>query len=245
MSTTKEEITTMKINWMEVLVSKKDIKNFHLSVMPPNGDVKISVPLWTSDATIRNFAMVKLPRIKKHSSKFQWKERQTKREYISWESHYFKGNRYLLQVVPTHANAHAKIELKNQEHLYFYVAPNHTVTDKERFMSNWYRKQLQKELNEIVSKREWITGIKCNKRGIRRMKTMRWSCNHEKKQMRFNLELIKKPYECIEYVVLHELVHIMERTHNSNFVAYMDKFMPQWKLYKNELNDEILAYEKW
>jgi len=240
---TKTETSNMNINWMEILVLRKDIKNFHLNVLPPDWEVRISVPFWTSDETVRNFAVTRMPWIKKNAIKYKWKPRQTKREYVSGESHYYKWNKYLLNVVQH--NAPAKIEFKWKKNLYFYVSPNHTVTDKEKFMTNRYRKELKQELNELVAKWENITWIKCNKRWIRKMKTMRWSCNQADKTLRFNLELIKKPIECVEYIILHELVHIKERTHNENFVAYMDKFMPKWKLYKNELNDEILAFEKW
>ena len=234
----KTETSNININWMEILVLRKNIKNFHLNVLPPDWEVRISVPLWTSDETIRNFAVTRMPRIKKKSIKYTWKPRQTKREYVTWESHYFKWNRYLLDVIQH--NAPAKIEIKGKKKLNFYVSPNHTVTDKEKFMTNRYRKELKKELTELIDKREKITGIKCNKWWIRKMKTMWGSCNQSEKVLWFNLELIKKPIECVEYVVLHELIHILERTHNEFFVGKLDEYMPKWRLYKDELNWFIL-----
>ena len=110
---------------------------------------------------------------------------------------------------------------------------------------NWYRQELKNELPELITKRENIIGVKVDSRDIRRMKTVWGTSNIEKKRIWFNLELVKKPHECLEYIVVHEMVHFLERTHNDRFVAYMDRFMPKWKLYKDELNSQILSHEVW
>lgn len=242
MNTKQSLENIIKVNDIEILVLKKKIKNFHLNVLPPNGKVRISVPLGTTDEAINTFAITRLPWIRKQIKNFKGQERQSERQYISWESHYFKGNRYLLNVI--HHNSPAKIEIRNKKYLDFYVSPNHTITQKEKIVMDWYRDQLKKELPELIEKREKIVWIKVDSREVKRMKTVRWTSNIEKKKIWFNLELVKKPQECLEYIIVHEMVHFLERTHNDRFVAYMDKFMPKWRLYKDELNSQVLSHEE-
>ncbi len=243
MSTKQYLKNIIKVNDIEILVLKKKIKNFHLNVLPPNGKVRISVPLGTTDEAINTFAITRLPWIRKQIKNFKGQERQTERQYISGESHYFKGNRYLLNVV--HHNSPAKIEIRNKKYLDFYVSPKHTVTQKEKVMMDWYRKQLKEELPSLIDKRKKVVGVEVNDREVKRMKTVWGTSNAEDKRIRFNLELAKKPQECLEYIIVHEMVHFLERTHNDRFVAYMDKFMPKWRLYKSELNSQVLSHEEW
>lgn len=243
MSTKQSLENIIKVNDIEILVLKKKIKNFHLNVLPPNGKVRISVPLGTTDEAINTFAITRLPWIRKQIKNFKGQERQTERQYISGESHYFKGNRYLLNVI--HHNSPAKIEIRNKKYLDFYVSPTHTITQKEKTMMNWYRKQLKEELPSLIDKRKKIVGVEVNDREVKRMKTVWGTSNAEDKRIRFNLELAKKPQECLEYIIVHEMVHFLERTHNDRFVAYMDKFMPKWRLYKSELNSQVLSHEEW
>ena len=242
MSISKTTQSVIKVNDMDILVLKKNIKNFHLNVLPPDGKVRISVPTNTTDGAIRAFAITRLSWIRKQIGNFKGQERQTERQYISWESHYFKGNRYLLNVI--HHNASAKIEIRNKKYLDFYVPANHTVTQKEKAMMNRYRQELKKEIPSLLDRWQKTIGVKVNDREVKRMKTVWWTSNREEKRIRLNLELVKKPVECLEYIIVHELVHFLERTHNDRFVAYMDKFMPKRKMYKDELNSGKLASEK-
>ena len=243
MSISKPSESVIKVNDMNILVLKKNIKNFHLNVLPPDGRIRISVPTATSDWAIRTFAITRLPWIRKQIKAFLDQSRQTARQYISGESHYFKGQRYLLNVI--HHNAPAKIEIRNKKYLDFYMPKDHTITQKEKAIMNWYRKELKSEIPSLIDKWQKIVWVQVNNRDVRRMKTVWGTSNIENKRIRLNLELAKKPEQCLEYIIVHEMVHFLERDHNSRFVAYMDKFMPKWKLYKNELNSEILAHEKW
>lgn len=243
MSISKSLESKIKVNDIEILVLKKNIKNFHLNVLPPDGRVRISVPTDTTDEAVKTFAITRLPWIRKQIKNFEGQERQTERQYISGESHYFKGNRYLLNLV--HHNSPAKIEIRNKKYLDFYVSPTHTVTQKEKVMMDWYRKELKKEIPSLIDKRKKVVGVEVDDREVKRMKTVRWTSNVEDKRIRLNLELAKKPQECLEYIIVHEMVHFLERTHNDKFISYMNKFMPKRKLYKSELNSEILWHEKW
>lgn len=243
MSISKTTQSVIKVNDMDILVLKKNIKNFHLNVLPPDGKVRISVPTNTTDGAIRTFAITRLPWIRKQITAFKNQSRQTERQYVSGESHYFKGQRYLLNVI--HHNAPAKIEVRNKKYLDFYVPKDHTITQKEKAIMNWYRQELKKEIPSLIDKRKKVVGVKINDWEVKRMKTVRWTSNIEDKRIRLNLELAKKPQECLEYIIVHEMVHFLERNHNDRFVAYMNKFMPKREMYKNELNSEILAHEKW
>ncbi|ACO03280.1 MAG TPA: M48 family peptidase [Persephonella sp.] len=227
----------IKVKDLEVLVYKKNIKNFHLNVLPPEGTVRVSVPISVSDETVRLFIIKKLPWIKKHIKNFQSQSRQTKRRYVSGESHYFKGQRYLLRI---EESKRPKIEIKNKKYIYFYVPKHYTQEQRENYYQNWLRKELKKELETLIPKWEKIIGIKVNEVKIKKMKTRWGTCNPEAKRIWINLELIKKPIECLEYIIVHEMIHFFEKKHNKKFKAYMDKFLPKWEAYKRQLNEFIL-----
>jgi predicted metal-dependent hydrolase len=227
----------LKIKDINVIVYKKDIKNYHLSVLPPDGKVRVSVPRNVSDDTVRLLVIKKYQWIKKHREAFLQQERQTPREYVSGESHYFKGKRYLLRV------EHAKrpqIQIKNKEYIYFYVPEHYTHEQRENYYEKWLRKELKKELNILVPKWENITGLKANEVKIKKMKTKWGSCNPRDKRIWINLELIKKPHKHLEYVILHELVHFIERKHNKQFKEIMTRYMPNWEIIRRQLNEFIL-----
>ncbi|HDN83814.1 MAG TPA: M48 family peptidase [Candidatus Altiarchaeales archaeon] len=231
------EEKVMRIRDIEVLVYKKDIKNFHLNVLPPNGKVRVSVPRSVSDETIRTFVIKKYHWIKKHVESFQEQERQTKREYVSGESHYFKGKRYILRI--NYGNR-PKIEIINKKYIYFHVPKHYTVQQRQNYYEKWLRNELKKELEILVPKWEKIIGTKVNQIRIKKMKTKWGSCNPDAKRIWINLELIKKPREYLEYVIVHELVHLLEKNHNRRFKEIMDKYLPKWKIYRKQLNEFIL-----
>jgi predicted metal-dependent hydrolase len=174
---------------------------------------------------------------KKNKESFQKQERQTKREYVSGESHYFKGKRYILRIESAKI---PKIEIKNKQYIYFYVPKNYTREQKEKYYEKWLRKKLKKELELLVPKWEKITGFKANEVKIKKMKTKWGSCNPIAKRIWINLELIKKPQKYLEYVIVHELAHFIEKKHNNKFKAIMDKYIPGWENYKRNLNEFIL-----
>lgn len=227
---------------IKIEIEQKDIKNIHLSVYPPNGAVRISAPFRMELDTIRVFALNKLQWIKQQQEIFNNQERETPREYLTKESHYFLGKRYLLNVI-IHDEP-PKIVLKHNT-LELYVRPNSTEEKREEILDNWYREELRTIALGMITKWEKVIEVKANTFGIRKMKTKWGSCNTDTKSIWLNLELAKKPLECIEYIVVHELVHLLERSHNQVFVAYMDKFMPKWRFYREELNKLPFRHVDW
>ncbi|MCD6238984.1 MAG: M48 family metallopeptidase [Thermotogae bacterium] len=231
----KEQI--IRVNDIDAQVFRKNIKNFYLRVLPPDGRVRVSVPKRVSDEAIRLFIIKKYHWIKKHIKVFQEQEKPTKREYVSGESHYFKGKRYVLKI--NHANR-PKIEIKNKKYICFYVPKHYTVQQRQNYYEKWLRNELRKELEVLVPKWEKIIGVKANQVRIKKMKTRWGSCNPRAKRIWINLELIKKPGQLLEYVVVHELVHLIEKRHNKRFKEIMHKYLPQWETYKRQLNEFIL-----
>lgn len=228
------------INNIEIELTKKNIKNLHLSVHPPDGRVKISAPQYMDTDTIRLFAISKLSWIRKQQKKFINQERQPEREYVSGESHYFLGQRYLLNVIYTNKRKQG-VEIRNKKYIDLYVRENTPKHLRERVMTEWYRRELKKLIPPIIAKWEPIIGVGVNEFGVKKMKTRWGSCNPKAKRIWLNLELVKKSPTCIEYVVVHEMVHLLEKSHNERFIAYMDKFLPNWRAIKEELNG--LIYE--
>lgn len=228
------------INNIEIELTKKNIKNLHLSVHPPDGRVKISAPQYMDTDTIRLFAISKLSWIRKQQKKFINQERQPEREYVSGESHYFLGQRYLLNVIYTNKRKQG-VEIRNKKYIDLYVRENTPKYLRERAMTEWYRRELKKLIPPIIAKWEPIIGVGVNEFGVKKMKTRWGSCNPKAKRIWLNLELVKKSPTCIEYVVVHEMTHLLERKHNERFIAYMDKFLPNWRAIKEELNG--LIYE--
>ena len=226
----------MRIRDLDVLVLKKKIKNIHLSVLPTDGKVRVSVPEYISDETIRIFIIKKYNWIIKHKRAFQEQERQTIREYVSGESHYFKGKHYILRVEYA---KRPRIE-KKWEYIFYYVPKGYSLKQKQKYYEKWLRKELKKEFDVLVPKWENIIGVKAKEVRVREMKTRWGSCNPEAKRIWINLELIKKPAKLFEYVIVHELVHFLERRHNKDFEKNMDKYLPLWREYRRQLNEFIL-----
>lgn len=220
---------------IEIELVKKDIKNLHLSVLPPNGRVRISAPKKMDDDTIRLFAISKLSWIKKQKAKFKKQERLPEREFVSGESHYFLGHRYLLNVIYTNKRRQG-VEICNKTYLDLFVRKGSTKEQRKNVMKEWYRDELKALIPPLIEKWEPILGVKVNSWGVKLMKTKWGSCNTTAGRIWINLELAKKSPRCLEYIVVHEMVHLLERLHNKRFVAYMDKFLPNWKSIKAELN---------
>ena len=233
----------MLVGNLQVSVLKKAVKNLHLNVLPPHGRVRVSVPPSMNDDAVRVFIASKLPWINKQIEKFKNQARETEREFIEGESHYFQGKRYLLHIVET--EAHSKIEIRNKKFLDLYVAEKSSKTQKAKILEAWYRAQLKRLISDMVAKWEKIMGVRVNDWRVKQMKTKWGTCNSKEKRIWLNLELAKKPLHCLEYIVVHECCHLLERSHSERFVTYMDKFMPQWRVYKEELNKFILTYEEW
>jgi len=232
----------LELGNIKVDVEQKDIKNIHLSVYPPEGKVRIAAPMHMDIDTIRVFAINKLKWIKKQQKTFKNQKRETPREYIEKESHYFMGERYLLTVIERNTKPivilkHTSIELQ--------VRPNASKNKRKEIMDDWYRDEMKKVIPELLAKWEKKIGVRANDFGIKKMRTKWGSCNIEAKRIWLNLELAKKPLICLEYILVHELVHLLERNHNDRFIRYMNEFMPKWRFYKDELNRLPFRYLDW
>lgn len=235
---------TTKINLgdIELDVVQKDIQNIHLSVHPPTGRVTVSAPLHLKPDTIRVFAISKLGWIKKQQKKFQEQERETQREMVDRESHFVWGKRYLLKVIEEHGPPGITI---GPSWLQLNAKPGTEPERRRKILEDWYRERIKERVQEIVELWEPKIGVKVERIYVQRMKTKWGSCNAAARSIRINLELAKKPPECLEYIVVHEMVHILEPTHNKRFIALMDDLMPNWKDYREQLNQLPVAHEDW
>ena len=227
------------ISGIPIDIHKKNIKNMHLHIKPPNGQVVISAPLSMDDKAIEVYARTNLGWIKKQIEKFQQQPRSAKRQYVSGETMYIWGKQYYLSFVPDSRKNSFKIQGNS---IVLSMRKNSTVKQREKYIREQYRRLLKGEIEKILPKWEQITGLHCESWQIKYMITRWGTCNTEKKKLWFNLQLAQKPVECLEYVILHELIHLKERTHNSIFIAYMDMYMKNWREVRKELNDLRLDY---
>jgi predicted metal-dependent hydrolase len=233
----------IEISGIVVEIIRKNIKNLHLAVYPPSGRVRLAVPLRINNEAARLAVASKLGWIKSRQAKFQSQERQSQRDYVSGESHYFMGRRYRLCVTETEGLACVK--LHNKSYINLSIPKNYTREQREQLMYRWYRRELRAILPELIKKWERRMQLQVSDLRIKRMKTMWGSCNPAAKRIWLNLELAKKPEACLEYILVHEMAHFLERTHNDKFICILDKYMPQWCLLRKELNKAPLAHEDW
>jgi predicted metal-dependent hydrolase len=231
----------LDLGGIKVEVSFKDIKNVHLSVYPPNGRLRISAPRRMGLDTVRLFAISKFGWIKKQQRKLLEQERETPREYLNLESHYLWGKRYLLRLIESE-----KTSVEIQHSRLLLRVPEGTNQQKmSQIVAQWYRNQMRAAVPPIIAK--WTLAMGVTVRGfyVQQMKTKWGSCNHRAGTIRLNTELAKKPKECLEYVVVHEMVHLLEHTHNARFISIMDRFMPHWRLRRDQLNRLPVRHEEW
>ena len=240
MSTDSEHIILSNIS---IEINRKPIKNMHLSVHPPNGRVSISVPQDRDLGVIRLFVISKLAWIKKQIKSFEEQERETERIYVSGETHFFQGKRYLLKLIEEEGPT--RISIKGTKTIIMRVRPGISKDDKARAMKEWYRKELKKLIPDLIDKWESVIAVKSSAWGIKQMKTKWGSCNPDAKRIWLNLELAKKPKICLEYILVHELVHLHERNHNDRFVSLMDQFMPHWRRHRDVLNSLPIVHNDW
>ena len=234
--------TRLRLGDIAVDVVLKDIKNVHLSVHPPTGRVRISAPQRMKLDTIRVFAISKLAWIRQQQKKLREQERETPREYIDRESQYVWGKRYLLSVAehdlaPTLVLKHSRMILT--------VRAGTEEAAKQGIVALWYRDQIRAVASNLIAKWEPILGVNVSRVFVQQMKTKWGSCNPRACAIRLNSELAKKPKECLEYIVLHEMVHLIEPTHNARFVALMDQFMPKWQFLRQKLNRLPVRHADW
>ena len=222
---------------------RKDIKNMHLAVYPPNGRIRLSAPEGTDKEVLRLFTISKLGWIKKQVKSFEEQAREVRREFVSGESHYFQGKRFLLEVID--AEDKNRIELKGNKKIFMYCKPGTAKARRAELLKEWYRSELKKQIPPLIKRWEEKIGVNSNDWRVKQMKTKWGACNIEAKRIWLNLELAKKPKICLEYIIVHELVHLLERNHNDRFVSYLDEFMPKWRLHRDELNSLPIAHSDW
>lgn len=228
---------------LSIEVVRKNIKNMHLAVYPPTGRVRIAAPLRIDDEAIRLFAISKIAWIRKHQRGFVSQDRLSPRQYKERESHYYQGKRYLLRIIEL--DAAPKVIMKTKTYIDLYVRPNSTPEQKESILNEWYRTELKKLIQPIIDKWQSQIGVVVNEWQVKQMKTKWGTCNIEEKRIWINLELAKKPLHCLEYIIVHEMIHLVERHHNERFLTLMEKFLPQWKFNKEELNRLPVSHGEW
>jgi len=222
----------INVSGLEIIIDRKDIKNLHIGVYPPNGKIRVATPLKLNDDAVRLAVISRLSWIKKQQKEFLNQPRQTKREMVSGESHFLLGKRYLLDIKYTNRKfkiikKHSKIEL--------YIGKNTTIENRYKVLEQYYRNNLNTEIDKLISKWQKVINIDIEFYKIQKMKTKWGSCNIKAKRLLFNLELVKVPLECIEYIVVHEMLHLLERYHNDNFKTLMDKYLSNWQSRKEKL----------
>lgn len=229
----------LQIGNISIAITKKNIKNMYIRVLPPDGKVQITAPYSTGDDAIRMFAVSRISWIKKQHANFEAQARQTKRQYVTGESYYVWGRRYRLDV--QYSNIRNEVRILGEK-LVLQVRKESTTIQKENVLNEWYREQLKRAIPEVLKKCEHIVGISCAEWQVKNMRTKWGTCNIEKRRIWLNLQLAKKSPECLAYVITHELVHLLERNHNDRFKKYMDQFFPNWRAVKETLNQQMLDY---
>ena len=233
----------LMISGIPIDIQKKNIKNMHLQIKPPDGHVVISAPSSMDDKAIEVYARTNLSWIKKQIEKFEQQSRCDKRQYVSGETMYIWGKQYFLKFIPNNRKNSFVIHGDTIE---LSMKEESTVISREKYVREQYRNLLKSEIERLLPKWEKITGINCISWQTKYMVTKWGSCNTEKRKIWFNVQLAQKPIECLEYVILHELIHLIERKHNNTFISFMDLYMKNWRNIRKELNDFRLDYyETW
>jgi len=233
----------IKIAEIDVEIVRKDIKNIHFGVYPPSGRVRVAVPINVDDEAVRIAVISKLPWIRKQIQSFQNQERQSRREYVSRESHYYLGKRYLLSI--EEGKGRQGVTIHKSKGMILSVHPDSTVEKREKILTEWYRNELKKIVAARIEKWETDLGVTVKAFGVRKMKTKWGSCNPKTGRILINLEMIKKPERCIDYIVLHEMAHLIEKRHNDRFREILTHHMPRWQTYRDELNEAPLGHDEW
>lgn len=227
---------------IRVEIQRKNNKHAHLYVYPPEGRVHISAPMHMGVDALRAFAISQLSWIKAQQRQMCSQPRELEREYLNRESHQVWGRRYLLKIIEEDATP--AVELKHST-LVLQVRPGSDEARRETLLESWYREQLRAKLPGLLSKWQPLMGVSARRILVQRMKTRWGGCNPTTGNVRLNTELAKKPPECLEYILVHELAHLIEPTHNARFLALMDRFMPHWRQIKDELNRLPVRHEQW
>ena len=227
----------------DVDIVRKDIKNLHLGVYPPFGRVRIAAPPQLDDEAVRLAVVARLPWINRQRKKLQDQPRQTLRQLVEGESHYVWGRPYRLRLIED--GARTAVNLTPNGRLHLHVHPGSNLEARARRLDAWYRRELRNAIPPIIS--NWAPVLKVEEPswGIRQMKTKWGTCRHERRHIWLNLELAHKSPQCLEYIVVHEMVHLLERNHTGRFFDLMTAFMPHWQAQREELNGAPLGHQEW
>jgi hypothetical protein len=234
-----EQITLGDIS---IALTRKQVKHVHLSVHPPNGRVTMVVPTGTRLAAARAYAISKLRWIKGQRLRLLSQPRETAREFVNRESHSLWGRRYLLTV--REAKERPSVVAKNRR-LVLTVRPGASKAKRSEVMHEWHKQLLHEAVGPLLAKWQAKLGVKASAYFVQRMKTKWGACNHRDRNIRLNTELVKKPKDLLEYVIVHELVHLIEPKHSDRFMALMDRHYPHWREARAELNALPLSAEAW
>lgn len=234
---------SFEVRGTRIDVVRKDIKNLHVGVYPPDGRVRVAAPRHLGDSAVRLAVVTRMGWIRRQRASFERQERQSQREYVTGESHYFEGRRYRLVVVERAAPAEVKIV--SSRTIKLFVRPNTSRERRETIMNSWYRDRLRKHFSALLAKWEPRIGVEVSELRIKRMRTRWGTCNAPEKRIWLNLELAKKPLQCLEYIMVHEMVHFLVRHHNDSFRSTMSRLLPTWPQCQAELNRAPLAHEDW
>ncbi len=232
----------LTVRGIDVDVVYKDIKNLHIGVYPPMGRVRVAAPRRLDDEQVRLAVIQRLSWIKRQRGRLQSTQRQSEREMVTGESHYVWGIRRRLKVIERPGRAHFETE---GDRLMLYAPEGATPQRRREYLDGWYREQLRQAVPALISKWEQKLDLKVPRWSIRRMKTKWGSCNRETRHIWINVELAKKHPDCLEYILVHEMTHYLERNHGERFTTLMDGFMPDWRSRRDQLNDAPLAEEDW
>ena len=232
----------IQIGEISIEVTRKDIKNVHLSVHPPEGGVTLSAPKESRLEVVRAYAITRLSWIREQQEKLRTQARETPREFIERESHYLWGRRHLLTVIERDTKPFVTVDHKR---IKLIVRPGSDHTKRASIIHEWHKSLLHEYIPTLISKWEPKLGVKVRTYFLRRMKTKWGSCNHKAGHIRLNTELVKKPKDLIEYVVVHEMLHLEEPTHNDRFISLLTDHFPTWREARAELNELPLTAEEW
>ncbi len=235
-------MSLMQIGSIQMQVNRKQIKNLHISVMPPDGRVRVSAPRSMTEVAIQMAVVSRIPWIRKQQKHFSAQPRQSVREMVNGECHYLWGRRHRLNIIERVGKHEVKV---SKSKITFYINPGTTLEKKEQLLAAYQRKQLKERVTALLEYWPKMVGVAPAAWGIRKMRTKWGSCNTSSKRIWLNLELAKKPPECLEYILVHELIHLLERKHNERFRAYMQKHLPDWRERRNLLNSMPLAHQNW
>ena len=236
-------VRRIDVRGIAVEVIRKEIKNLHVGVYPPHGRVRVAAPLRIDDAAVRLAVISRLAWIRRKQAEFEQQDRQSQREFVTGESHYFAGRRYRLDVVER--SGRPAVRLSNNTTMRLFVHPGADRDARATVLQRWYRTQLRDQLPALRAKWEQQVGVTVAEVRIKKMKTRWGSCNADAARIWLNLELAKKPTTCLAYVLVHEIIHLLEQNHTDRFRELMDQHLPQWRLYRDQLNSLPLAHEHW